>query len=76
MPTIVLIMNRSRLDEYTIELQFSKSPESYVDMKEALMLQCSASMQSWLIAKRTLIVLNHTRVLTSIVAVLSDRPAT
>ena len=26
-------------------------------------------MQSWLIAKRTLIVLNHTRVLTSIVAV-------
>ena len=41
MPTIVLIMNRSRLDEYTIELQFSKSPESYVDMKEALMLQYS-----------------------------------
>ena len=30
------------------------------------------SLGSWLIAKRTLIVLNHTRVLTSIVAAASD----
>ena len=41
--TFLSIMNRSRLDEYkfTIEFQFSKSPVSYVDMKEALMLQYS-----------------------------------
>ena len=59
------------LDEYkfAVQFQFSKEPEpeSYVDMKQRNV----GSLGSWLIAKRTLIVLNHTRVLRAIFGALS-----